>query len=137
MKVGYAFVVADLFHVGHLQFLETAKKHCDYLIVGVLTDNAVESYKRRPVIPFSERMRIVGALKCVNAVVIQPHRDPTETMKSLHEGVEISLLFHGDDWKTVPGAEYIESIGGKLVKLPYYKEQTTTKIIEKIRGIET
>lgn len=138
MKViGYAFVVGDLFHVGHLQFLETAKKRSDYLIVGVLDDKAVKSYKRSPIIPLPERMRIVGALKCVDRVVIQPSRDPTETMKKLGcNGVRISFLFHGDDWETVPGTEYIESIGGRLVKPPYYKEQTTTKIIEKIKRMK-
>lgn len=137
MTIGYAFVVADLFHIGHLQFLESAKKYCDYLIVGVLTDVATESYKRTPIIPLSERIRIVGALRCVDTVVIQSSRDPTETMKALvRAGIDIKILLHGDDWKEIPGTEYIESIGGKLVKLPYYKHHTTTQIIEKIRNIE-
>jgi len=131
MKVGYAFVVADLFHVGHLQFLEKAKSHVDILIVGVLTDEATASYKRKPVIPLSERMRIIQALNCVDGVVEQDARDPTQTMKKLL--VHIDVLFHGDDWNQIPGRTYIESIGGKLVTLPYYTAQTTTRIIEQIR----
>ncbi|GAJ02049.1 unnamed protein product, partial [marine sediment metagenome] len=61
-------MVCDLFHVGHLKFLRAAKEHCDYLIVGVLTDEAVRAYKRQPVMPLNERVEIVRALRCVNKV---------------------------------------------------------------------
>lgn len=136
-KVGYAFVVCDLFHVGHLKFLRAAKEYCDYLIVGVLTDEAVRAYKRKPVIPLNERVEIVRALRCVNKVVIQNGRDPTETMKKLvEEGRTLSFLFHGDDWAVIPGTEYIESMGGQLIKLTYYQPTTTTKIIAKIRSLK-
>ena len=58
-KVGYTTGVYDLFHIGHLNILKRAKEHCDYLIVGVSTDEVVESYKgKKPVIPFSERIEI-------------------------------------------------------------------------------
>lgn len=134
MKVGYAFVVGDLLHIGHLKFFKKCKKYCDYLIVGVYTNNLAASYKRRPVIPFEERIELVKALKLVDMVVKVESKDCTPMLKKLtEEGWKISFLFHGDDWEKVEGKDYIESIGGKLIQTPYYPKQTTTKIIQKIR----
>ncbi len=75
-RVGYTTGVFDLFHIGHLRLLQRAKSKCDRLIVGVSTDELVQSYKnKKPVIPFEERIEIVAALKCVDVVVPQTHRD--------------------------------------------------------------
>lgn len=135
-SIGYAFVVADLFHAGQLRHLRMAKKLCDFLIVGVLTDEAVASYKRQPITPFDERVDIINALDFVNMVVRQDDRDPTEAIKRLTEdGWHIDLLIHADDWQEVPGSDYIKSIGGRVVRPPYGTSlSSTTKIIEKIRG---
>jgi len=134
MRVGYAFVVTDLFHVGQLRHLRMAKKLCDYLIVGILSNEAVASYKREPIIPFDERVDIINAIDFVDMVVRQDDRDPTETLKRLTEdGWHIDLLIHADDWPEIPGSEYIKSVGGKVVRTPYGASlTTTTKIIEKI-----
>lgn len=134
MKIGYAFVIADLFHIGHLKFLQRAKQNCDWLIVGVLTDDAAASYKRRPIIPFDERVDIIQSLRCVDMVVTQSSRDPTETLKKLQEeGWNVQLLFHGDDWSEIPGMDYIKSVGGKVMRIPYYHSRSTTGIIKAIR----
>jgi len=136
MIVGYVFVVADLFHAGQLRHLRMAKKLCDFLIVGVLTDVAVATYKRKPITPFDERVDIINALDFIDMVVRQDDRDPTETLKRLTEdGWHIDLLIHADDWPEIPGSEYIKSIGGRVVRTPYGKSlSSTTKIIEKIKG---
>ena len=138
MIVGYAFVVGDLVHVGHLKFFQKCKQYCcSFLIVGVYTDKLAASYKRKPVIPFEERLEMVKALKPVDMVVKVENKDCTLMLKKLtEEGWKISFLFHGDDWspREVKGKEFIESIGGKLVLTPYYKGQSTTKIVEKIKN---
>jgi len=136
MTVGYVFVVADLFHSGQLRHLRMANKLCDFLIVGVLTDVAVATYKRKPITPFDERVDIINALDFVDMVVRQDDRDPTETLKRLKEdGWHVDLLIHADDWPEIPGSEYVKSIGGRVVRTPYGKSlSSTTKIIEKIRG---
>lgn len=136
LKVGYAFVVGDLLHIGHVKFLQKCALYCDFLIVGVYTDELTASYKRKPIIPFEERIEIIKALKCVDKVVKVENKDCTPMLKKLTEkGWQISFLFHGDDWKPeeMKGKDFIESIGGELVQFPYYAEQSTTKIIEKIR----
>lgn len=72
MIIGYTTGVYDMFHIGHLNVIKNAKKQCDYLIVGVSTDDLVRKEKgKTPVIPFQERMEIVSALKYVDKVVPQ------------------------------------------------------------------
>ena len=68
--IGYTAGVYDMFHIGHLNLLKNAKKHCDYLIVGVNSDEATFSYKNKfPVIPWEERAEIVEAIKYVDEIV--------------------------------------------------------------------
>ena len=63
-KVGYTDGVYDLFHVGHLNMIQTAKQNCEYLIVGVHGDDVVEEYKhRKPIINENDRKRIVESIK--------------------------------------------------------------------------
>jgi len=137
LTIGYSFFVGDLFHVGHLNQIELGKKECDYLIVGILSDEAVESYKRKPVIPLFERVRIFKALRGVDLVVVQNEKDPTSTLQSLFDmGIKVDVLLHGDDWCDVPGKGWIELHGGKMVQPPYYPDQSTSRIIEQIKGIK-
>ncbi len=134
MKIGYTFVSGDLFHYGHLHFLQECSKHCDFLIVGVQTDKVISSYKRDPIIPFKERIAIIDALCLVGCVVTQSSRDTVPAMKKLvKKGFDIKVLFHADDWKKVPGKEWIEARGGKLIQPKYYKGISTSIIIDRIR----
>ena len=67
-----------LFHVGHLNILEKAKENCEYLVVGVSTDELVKEYKGEfPIIPFEDRLRIVKSLKCVDQVIPQKTNEQT------------------------------------------------------------
>ena len=94
--IGYTTGVFDLFHIGHLNILRRAKEQCDYLIVGVSTDELCMEYKHKlPVIPFEERKAIVEAIRYVDEVIPQKDRDKFEAWKDLH----FNRLFVGDDWK--------------------------------------
>ena len=95
-RVGYTTGVFDLFHVGHLNLLRRAKEQCDYLIVGVSTDECVQSYKHKvPVIPFEERIAIVESIRYVDEVVAQEVMDKLKAWEKLR----FDVMFHGDDWK--------------------------------------
>lgn len=136
MTTVFTYVVGDLFHLGHLRCLQQAKALGDKLIVGVLTDEAVAAYKRIPVIPFEERIEIIRNIACVDFAVKQEDVDPTETLKRIAL-LQIDIVVHGDDWEeNFPGAEYMRSIGKKAIRTKYYKGQSTTKIIDKIKGKE-
>jgi glycerol-3-phosphate cytidylyltransferase len=117
--VGYTTGVFDLFHVGHLRLLNRAKSKCDRLIVGVSTDELVAEYKRKqPVIPFEERVEIVSALKCVDEVVPQKHRDK---VAAYHE-IKFDIMFVGSDWKGSDLFNAVESeLAGHGVDVVYFE----------------
>ena len=94
MVIGYTTGVFDMFHIGHLNILRRAKEQCDYLIVGVSTDELVKSYKNKtPVIPFEERKAIIEAIKYVDKVVPQTSMDKFSAWQEL----KYNVIFHGDD----------------------------------------
>ena len=132
-KVGYTTGVYDLFHIGHLNIIRKAKEQCDYLIVGVSTDELVESYKnKRPVIPFEERMQIIEAIKYVDKVVPQTTMDKLSAWNEYH----FDALFHGDDWKGTNLYDDVEkklkSVGCDVVYLPHTNGISSTIIANKL-----
>lgn len=129
----YTYVSGDLLHVGHLRAMMQAKALGDYLIVGVLTDEAIASYKRQSVIPFEERLELISHLDVVDEVVRQDDVDPTENLKKMN----VDILTHGDDWEEgFPGSAYMKSVGKQVVRTKYYQGQCTTHIIEQIKSRE-
>jgi len=110
-KIGYTTGVFDLFHIGHLNILKRAKLECDYLIVGITTDELSQSAKnKKPVIPFQERMEIVEAIKFVDEVVPQINYDKEEAWNNL----KFDKMFVGNDWE---GTEKWQKIEADFVKL--------------------
>lgn len=131
-KVGYTTGVFDMFHIGHLNILKRAKEMCEYLIVGVSTDEVVETYKHRlPVISFEERVAIVEAIRYVDKVVPQTSMNKMDAYKEL----KFDALFHGSDWKGSAMYEKIISdfskVGVDVVFLPHTDGISSTIIREK------
>lgn len=130
-RISYIGVVADLFHYGHLHSILFAKSISDRVVCGIFTDEAVEEYRIKPIANFEERKAIVENLRCVDQVMVQEKRDSTDNLRKIHEefpDAEI-ILIHGDDLSFVHGEEYIKSIGGKIVKHPYYTRLSNFKIL--------
>lgn len=96
MIIGYTTGVFDMFHVGHLNILKQAKENCDYLIVGVSTDELVLKDKNKlPVIGYDDRVKIIKELKCVDQVVPQINKDKIEAWSKY----KFDKMFVGSDWK--------------------------------------
>lgn len=134
MIIGYTTGVFDLFHIGHLNILRRAKEQCDYLIVGVSTDELVEQYKhKRPVISFEERCEIVKAIRYVDEVVPQMDRDKFAAWERL----QFNRMFVGDDWKGSAIFTALEERfaphGVEIVYFPYTKETSSTFLKETLR----
>ena len=132
-RVGYTTGVFDMFHVGHLNILRKAKEQCDYLIVGVSTDELVREYKNKtPIIPFEERSEIVRSIDCVDKVIPQVNRDKYEAWKEL----KFDVMFVGDDWKGNPLFMKVEDdfrkVGVEVVYFPYTKDTSSTILREKL-----
>ena len=131
-KIGYTTGVFDMFHIGHLNILRRAKEQCEYLIVGISTDEVVESYKHKtPIICFEERCAIVEAIKYVDEVVPQTSMDKMDAYKKL----KFNALFHGSDWKGSDMYEKIteefSALGVDVVFLPHTEGVSSTLIREK------
>lgn len=120
MIIGYTTGVFDMFHIGHLNILRRAKEQCDYLIVGVSTDELVQHDKHKaPIIPFHERRAIVEAVRYVDKVV--PQRDKNKF--GAWEQYRFHKMFVGSDWKGTPQWEAFERqfapIGVEIVYLDH------------------
>ena len=134
--VGYTTGVFDMFHVGHLNILRRAKEQCDYLIVGVSTDELCSNYKhKKPIVPYEERKAIVEAIKYVDEVVPQIDRDKYGAW----EKIRFDRMFVGDDWKGSPLFSELEErfkeVGVEIVCFPYTKGTYSTVLREKLDKI--
>jgi len=139
--IGYTTGVFDMFHIGHLHLLKKAKNRCDYLIVGVSTDELVKIYKDKiPIIPFEHRLEIIASLKFVDEVVAVTHRDKKQSFLD----IGYDVLFVGDDWKGDVVFEDLESFlnkyNAKIEYFAYTKEVSSSKfskILEDITNISS
>ncbi|MGL5583227.1 MAG: adenylyltransferase/cytidyltransferase family protein [Cetobacterium sp.] len=135
--VGYTTGVFDMFHVGHLNILKRAKENCDYLIVGVSTDELVERYKnKRPMVSYEERREILEAIKYVDEVVPQENRDKY----SAYEQYGFNVMFVGDDWRGsglfLEVEKRFKEVGVEVVYFPYTKGTSSTLLREKLEKIK-
>lgn len=135
-KIGYTTGVFDLFHIGHLNILKKAKEQCEYLIVGVSTDEVTYSYKHQfPIIPYEDRKSIIESIKYVDKVVPQENMNKLDAYKKLN----FDVVFHGDDWKgSILYKDYEENLkkhGVDIVYFPYTKNISSKELIRKIRAI--
>ncbi len=122
----------DLLHVGHLRYLESARALGDVLIVGLNTDGSVRRIKgnERPIVPEMERAELLCGLYCVDHVVLFDSPDPLP----LIEMIRPDVLVKGADWavEDIVGADYVESLGGKVLRIPLVPHASTSSIIERI-----
>lgn len=133
--IGYTAGVYDMFHIGHLNIIHRAKKQCDYLIVGVSTDELVQREKNKtPVIPYSERAAIIAALKDVDLVVPQIDKNKMAAWEKYH----FDKMFVGSDWKgTVQWEGYEKEfapIGVEIIYLPHTGGISSTQLMDFIKN---
>jgi len=131
MKIGYAYVVGDLLHIGHLKHLQSCKSLCDKLIVGVLTDGAVIEKKEKPILSFGERLETVKSLRCVDVAVKQETYSPLPNVKQLHVDILFESTSHSKE--AIEEAQILTSKQkSRLIVLPYFAGQSSTAIKNKV-----
>lgn len=131
MKKVYVGLAADLFHHGHLNVINEAKK-LGRVIVGLVTDKAIASYKRLPLIAYDQRRLIVENIKGVDEVVPQETLDYVPNLRK----IKPDYVVHGDDWKTGVQKETRQRVidvlkewGGQLVEVKYTEGISSTQLI--------
>jgi len=139
MKQVYVGMSADIIHPGHLNIIREAAKLGD-VTVGVLTDEAIASYKRLPYLSFEQRKMVVENLVGVSKVVAQKTLDYVPNLEKLKP----DFVVHGDDWKTGVQTKVRQRVidalarwGGKLVEPPYTPGISSTKLNTAVREIGT
>lgn len=137
MVIGYTTGVYDMFHIGHLNIIKRAKEQCDYLIVGVTTDELCQKRKRKlPIICEKDRMAIVEAIRYVDKVVPQVDMDKIKPV--IEYG--INRVFVGSDWKgTADWDEYekeFAKVGCEVVYLEHTDGISSTILRERLNSDE-
>lgn len=137
MIIGYTTGVYDMFHIGHLNILRRAKEQCDYLIVGVSTDELVQHDKNKtPIIPFDERIQIVESIKFVDKVVPQVDKNKFAAWEKLH----FDKMFVGSDWMGTPQWNAFEQqfskVGVEIVYLSHTDGISSTILRDKLNKNE-
>ena len=133
--IGYTTGVFDMFHIGHLNILRRAKEQCDYLIVGVSTDELVVHDKNKtPIIPFEDRFEIVKSIKYVDEVVPQIDKNKFGAWEKLH----FNKMFVGSDWQGTPQWNKFEKqfalVNVEIVYLSHTDGISSSILREKLNG---
>ena len=135
MKLVYSYYVLDIVHRVHLLMMKNAKAIAGKdgkLIVGILTDEAVMEKKEKPILPFEERIELASAIKYVDVAVAQETYSPLPNVKRIKPDILMESASHDED-AIEEAREYMESINGKVVVLPYFPSQSSTDIKNDIK----
>ncbi len=138
MKKVYVGMCADFFHYGHLNIIKEAT-HYGLVIVGLLTDKAVASYKRTPAITYENRKAIIESVVWVYDVVPQRTLSYKDNLLALRP----DYVMHADNWKDgkqkATRQEVIEVLsgwGGELIEIPYTDGISSTELHDKLKGMD-
>jgi D-glycero-beta-D-manno-heptose 1-phosphate adenylyltransferase len=124
--------VFDLLHPGHVAYLEEARSLGDRLVVGVNADASVRRLKgpTRPLMPEEERRELIAALEAVDLALLFEEDTPERLIREVRPDV----LVKGADWalEDIAGRAFVESLGGKVVRVPLREGMSTTRLVERI-----
>ncbi len=134
-KIAFTHGAFDLFHIGHLDLLERSSRICDYLIVGVENNMNIQTYKSkdRPIISEQDRLEIINALNCIDAVFINPYETSKESFIYLYKNLHADYVTIGPNFdfkdKLFPQAK---AVGSEPVILGHERLARTTGIVNTI-----
>jgi len=131
-KIAFTNGCFDIIHLGHVRYLETAKKKNRVLIVGLNSDRSIKKIKgsKRPIVSQIQRASVLAALECVDYVTIFNEETPLKLITALKP----DILIKGADWKNkgAVGADVVYANGGKVEFIKYIPKSSTTNIINTI-----
>jgi len=133
-KIAFTNGCFDILHLGHVKYLEDAKKFGDILIVAVNDDDSVKRLKtdKRPIFPLKDRMRVLASLSNVDCVTWFKEDTPAEIIRFLKP----DIIIKGADYKIkdIVGSDTVKSYGGKVKRIKYLKGYSVSGIINRILG---
>ena len=136
MHISYSFGIVDLLHFGHVNALKKAKTGADLHVFGLVSDQASSAWLGTHVSNESERRAVLESSRYIDEVWDQSTFDPLPNLQKLHTQypeAEISL-FSGNEWSILAAEKFIQSIGGKIVKLDYYDKLSPQAILDTLKS---
>lgn len=137
-NIVYVAMAADIIHIGHIKIIEKAAT-LGPVIIGLLTDEAIQTYKRKPIVTWNQRHRVISSIKGVSVVIPQTTHDYVSNLESLHP----AYVVHGSDWKNGTQSKVRQRVldtlskwGGELVEPEYTTGISTTQIIRTCKNIK-
>ena len=134
-KKVYFALCADLLHHAHIKQIKQAQS-LGNLTLGLLTDEAIASYKKKPTMKYSDRLKVISSIKGVKKVIRQNTLDYTNNLRK----IKPKYVVHGDDWKKGVQSKTRDKVimelskwNGELVEFPYTKRISSTKLKKKIK----
>ena len=133
LTLAFANGAFDLLHVGHVRYLEAARREADRLIVAINDDNSIRGLKGpgRPIMPAADRAELVAALRVVDYVVIFPEATVTPLLELLRPDVHCKGTDYAAD--TVPERETVRAYGGRIAIVGDPKDHSTREMLERLR----
>ncbi len=135
MNIVYSYYVLDIVHRGHLLMMKNSKAIAGEngrLIVGIVSDEAVIAQKgSSPILSFSERLELAQSIRYVDLVVEQKDYSPIENVRKIKPTILMESESHDED-RITEGRELMDTLGGKLIVMPYYLGQSSTAIKKQI-----
>ena len=131
--IAFANGCFDVLHVGHIRYLQDAKKEADVLVVGVNSDDSVRELKGegRPVMPAAERAEIIAAIEGVDYVTIFDESSPARILGALKPDVHCKGTDYTAD--SVPERDVVRAYGGRVAIVGDPKEHSTSELLKKLR----
>ena len=133
--IGFTNGCFDILHNGHLYLIEKSKKYCDYLIIGLNSDESVKRLKgeKRPINDQNFRLKLLQSFEKVDNVIIFSE----DTPEKLIEEIKPDVLIKGADYKEeeIVGGSFVKSYGGKVIRIKFKDNISSSKIIDKIRNL--
>ena len=135
-KIVYVGMSADLIHPGHINIINKAK-NLGKVIIGLLSDEAIKTYKKPPVMSYSDRYKVIISLKNIDTVIKQTTLDYCKNLRK----IKPDFVVHGDDWKKgiqtqtrIKVINELKKWGGKLVEYKYTKNISSSKLRARARA---
>ncbi len=135
MRLVYSYYVLDIVHKGHLVMMQNAKAIAGEdgkLIVGILTDEAVMERKTKPTLSFEDRIELASAIKYVDLAVAQETYSPLPNVMKIKPDILMESSSHTEE-DIEKAREVMESIGGKVIVIPYFPTQSSTLIKNRVK----
>lgn len=139
MNISYSFGMVDLMHFGHINAMKKASVGSDLNIFGLVSDEASDAWFGTHVSNEKERRTVLESIKYVDEVWFQSTFDPLDNLREIHRKYPDAVisLFTGNEWGIISAKRYVESIGGKVVKLDYYDKLSPQAILDTLNKNET